>query len=183
LLLVATSCITSPWSSDTRIFLFFHEEAHARLLLHGNVLFNQLYVKKVSISMPASTNVVSTKPMIQISYESILRERSRESKTYLYEVACSIIHLTASAHLSIRVTGEHTYRNAAGREIAFTRSEAGATTYIELLEAEQLEVRIVELEGGYSKALYSAHGQELTEQDIRGVLSTIERLDAGAEKE
>src|SRR5579884_3590179 len=133
--------------------------------------------------MPAPTNGVNTKPMIQISYECILRERSREAKSYLYEVACSISHLMASAHLSIRVTGEHTYRNAAAREIAFTRSEAGATTYIELLEGEQLEVRIVEVEGVYGKALYSAHDQELREQSSRKLLSTIQRIDARIDKE
>ncbi len=133
--------------------------------------------------MLPSTNGVHTKPMIQISYECILRERLRESKSYLYEVACSISHMTASAHLSIRVTGEHTYRNAAPREIAFTRSEAGATTYIELLEGEQLEVRIVEIEDGYCKVLYSARGQELSEQSSREVLSTIQRIDARSEQE
>lgn len=132
--------------------------------------------------MSASANVVSMKPMIQISYECILRERSRESKISLYEVACSIGHLATSAHLSIRVTGEHTYRNVAAREIAFTRSEAGATTYIELLEGEQLEVRIVGIEGAYGKALYSAHGQELIEQSSREVLSTIQRIDARSEQ-
>jgi hypothetical protein len=153
------------------------------LLLHENVLFNQLYVKKGSISMPASTSVVNTKPMIHISYECITRERSRESKSYLYEVACSISQVTASAHLSIRVTGEHTYRNAAAREIAFTRSEAGATTYIELLEREQLEVRIVGVEGAYCKALYSAHAQELSELSSREVLSTIQCIDARSEQE
>ncbi|HZU65738.1 MAG TPA: hypothetical protein VFA09_00545 [Ktedonobacteraceae bacterium] len=133
--------------------------------------------------MPAPTNGVNTKPMIQISYECILRERSREAKSYLYEVACSISHLMASAHLSIRVTGEHTYRNAAAREIAFTRSEAGATAYIELLEREQLEVRIVEIEGDYRKALYSAHGQELSEQSSREILSIVRLIDARSEQE
>jgi hypothetical protein len=133
--------------------------------------------------MSSTTNGVSTKPMIQLSYECITRERSRESKSYLYEVACSISHVTASAHLSIRVTGEHTYRNAAAREIAFTRSEAGATTYLELLEREQLEVRIVEIEGGYCKVLYSARGQELSELSSREVLSTIQRIDARSEQD
>jgi hypothetical protein len=89
----------------------------------------------------------------------------------------------ASAHLSIRVTGEHTYRNAAAREIAFTRSEAGATAYIELLEREQLEVRIVEIEGDYRKALYSAHGQELSEQSSREILSIVRLIDARSEQE
>ncbi len=133
--------------------------------------------------MPVLTNGASTKPMIHISYECITRERSRESKTYLYEVACSITHLTTSAHLSIRVTGEHTYRNAAAREVAFTRSEAGATTYLELMEREQLEVRIVGIEGDYCKVLYSAHGQELSERSSGEVLSTVQLIDARSEQE
>ena len=112
-----------------------------------------------------------------------MREQSREAKSYLYEVACSVTHLAASAHLSIRVTGEHTYRKAAAREIPFTRSEQGATTYIELLEGEQLEVRIIEIEGDYCKAIYSAHGQELIEQSNREVLSRIQRIDARTDKE
>lgn len=133
--------------------------------------------------MSASTDDFSSKPLIQISYECILRERTREMKNYLYEVAFSIIHLPATAHLSLRVTGEHTYRNAAAREVVFTRSETGATAYIELLEGEQLEVRIVEIEGAYYKALYAAHAQELREQSSRNVLSTIQRIDAEAEAE
>lgn len=133
--------------------------------------------------MSASTNDVSNKPMFHVSYECLMRERSRETKSYLYEVACSITRLAASTHLSIRVTGEHTYRNAVAREIPFTRSEEGATTYIELLEGEQLEVRIVEIEGDYCKVLYTAHGQELSEQSNREVLSTIHRIDARSDKE
>ena len=163
--------------------LWYTQRGPESVSLTGVKDLTQLSVKKGSISMPASTSVVSTKPMIQISYECITRERSQEVKSYLYEVACSISHLTASAHLSIRVTGEHTYRNAAAREIAFTRSEAGATTYVELLEREQLEVRIVGIEGDYCKALYSAHGQELSEQSRREVLSTIQRIDARSEQE
>jgi len=87
-----------------------------------------------------------------------------------------------SAYLSVRVTGENTYRNAAAREVPFTRHEAGATTYVELLEAERLEVRIVERDGTYCKALYAAHGQELSEQYARGVVSTILRIDAAPDR-
>jgi hypothetical protein len=121
--------------------------------------------------------------MIHISYECIVRERLRESTTYFYEVACSITHLPASAHLTIGVTGERTYRNAAIREIPFTRYETGVTAYLELMEAEQLEVRIVEREGTYCKAIYSTQGQELTERNTRQVLSTIQRIDARSDRE
>jgi hypothetical protein len=133
--------------------------------------------------MSASTYDASNKPMIHISYECIVRERLRESTTYFYEVACSITHLPASAHLTIGVTGERTYRNAAIREIPFTRYETGVTAYLELMEAEQLEVRIVEREGTYCKAIYSTQGQELTERNTRQVLSTIQRIDARSDRE
>src|SRR5260370_4365095 len=93
---------------------------------------------------------------------------------------CSITYPPESAHLSVRVTGRNTYRNAPPREVPFTRHEAGATTYVELLEAEQLEVRIVEHEGNYSKVFYYAHGQELTEQKAMRVVSTVQRLDSRA---
>ncbi|MBV9229972.1 MAG: hypothetical protein JOZ18_11715 [Chloroflexi bacterium] len=132
--------------------------------------------------MSASTHASLLKdqsnvPAVHLSYECILRERLRESATSLYEIACSIIYPAASAHLTLRVTGQNTYRNAGAREIPFTRHEAGATAYVELLEAEQLEVRIVEQGGTYSKAFYRAQGQELTEQNARRVISTIQRLD------
>ena len=55
--------------------------------------------------------------------------------------------------------------------------------YIELLEAEQFEVRVVGLDGSYAKAVYAAHGQELTEQQARGIVSTIQRLDERSERE
>ncbi len=103
---------------------------------------------------------------------------SREAATTLYEIACSIAYPTESAHLSIRVSGQHTYRNAPTREIPFTRHEAGATTYVELLEREQLEVRIVEHGGAYAKAVYYAYGQALTEQHVRRITSTLQRIDA-----
>ena len=120
-------------------------------------------------------------PIVHLSYECILRERGREFASYLYEIACSITYPMTSAYLSVRVTGENTYRNAAAREVPFTRHEAGATTYVELLEAERLEVRIVERDGTYCKALYAAHGQELSEQYARGVVSTILHIDAAPE--
>ena len=120
-------------------------------------------------------------PAVHLSYECVVRERGRESASYLYEIACSIVYPIASAYLSMRVTGQNTYRNAAAREVPFTRHEAGATTYLELLEEERLEVRIVERDGTYCKAFYSAHGQELSEQIARGVVSTIQRIDVGSE--
>ena len=140
-------------------------------------------VQKVSISMSSTYNPSISKdqssfPVVHIFYECVLRERVQESASYLYEIACSITYPTESAHLSVRVTGRNTYRNAPPREIPFTRHEAGATTYVELLEAEQLEVRIVEHEGNYSKVFYYAHGQELTEQKAMRVVSTIQRLDS-----
>ncbi len=116
-------------------------------------------------------------PVVHLSYECILQERSREAATTLYEIACSITYPTESAHLSVRVTGQHTYRNAPAREVPFTRHESGATTYVELLEKEQLEVRIVEYEGAYAKAVYYAHGQTLTEQHVRSITSTLHRID------
>lgn len=119
----------------------------------------------------------SSAPVVHLSYECILREQLRESASSLYEIACSIIYPAASAHLSLRVTGQNTYRNAAAREVPFTRHEAGATAYVELLEVEQLEVRIVEHGGTYSKAFYCAQGQKLTEQNARRVISIIQRLD------
>src|SRR5438067_9847695 len=137
--------------------------------------------------MSASTHNISSKdqsryPFVRISYECVLRERLRESASYLYEIACSITYPAASGHLSMRITGQNTYRSVAAKEVPFTRHEAGATTYVELLEAEQLEVRIVEQDGTYCKALYAAHGQELSEQYARGVVSTILRIDAAPDR-
>jgi hypothetical protein len=137
--------------------------------------------------MPSSTHSSSlakdqtSTPAVHLSYECVVRERGRESASYLYEIACSIAYPTASAYLSMRITGQNTYRNAAAREVPFTRYEAGAITYLELLEEERLEVRIVERDGTYCKAFYSAHGQELSELIARGVVSTIQRIDVGSE--
>jgi hypothetical protein len=89
----------------------------------------------------------------------------------------------ATAYLSVRVTGQNTYRNAAAREAPFTHHEAGATTYVELLEAERLEVRIVDREGAYFKAIYFAHGQELIEQNARQFVSTIHRIESESDNE
>lgn len=119
----------------------------------------------------------SSPPVIRISYECLLREQLRESTTVIYEVACSIVYPAPSAHLSLRVTGQNTYRNMAAKEVPFTRHETGATAYLELLEAEQLEVRIVEVGAIYSKVIYCALGRELTEQNARWIDSIIQRID------
>ncbi len=147
------------------------------------------YVQKVSVSMstpthsPSPTRDRSGFPAVQLSYECIVQERAREAAITRYEVACSITYPTASAHLSIRVTGQHTYRNAPMREVPFTRHEAGATTYIELLEREQLEIRIVEHGGAYAKSVYSEHEQTLTEKQLRRIASTIHRIDEPTDPE
>jgi hypothetical protein len=137
------------------------------------------------MSASKHTSVISENqselPVVYISYECVLKERGRESSSYLYEVACSITYPATTAHLSLRVTGQNTYRNVAAREVPFTLHEAGATTYIELQEAERLEVRIVEYGGRYCKAFYYAHGRELIEQDARQVVSTIRRIDTRAD--
>ena len=135
-----------------------------------------------STSHPSSSENQSRFPGVHLSYECVSQIRSRESDTYSYEIACSISYPVQSGHLSIRVTGRNTYRNASAREVPFTRHETGATTYVELLEAEHLEVRIVEQDGSYSKVFYYAHGQELTEQNARRIVSTIQRIDADAER-
>lgn len=115
-------------------------------------------------------------PTIHLSYEWILRERGQNTDASLYEIACSIAYPVVSSHLSIRVTGQHTYRNSAAREIPFTAHEAGATAYIELLEGEQLEVRVIAYQGAYGKALYLARKQALLEEYIRHMISTVQRL-------
>jgi hypothetical protein len=126
---------------------------------------------------PSLTEDRSGFPAVQLTYECIQQERAREAAITRYDVACSITYPTASAHLSIRVTGQHTYRNAPAREVPFTRHEAGATTYVELLEREQLEIRIVEHGGAYAKAIYYAHGQILTGRHLRRITSTLHRID------
>jgi hypothetical protein len=125
----------------------------------------------------------SSIPVIHLSYECVVREHGRESSSYLYEIACSITYPMTSAYLSVRVTGQNTYRNAAAREAPFTRHELGATTFVELLEAERLEVRIVDREGAYFKAIYYAHGQELIEQNVRQVVSSIHQIASEKENE
>lgn len=129
-------------------------------------------------ALPSNTSLSKDQdnhPIVHITYEYVLKERLRES-LYLYEIACSITYPAASAYLSIKVTGQNTYRNVPAREVPFIRHEAGATTYVELLEAEQLEVRVVEHKGTYCKAFYYAHRQELIEQSARGVISSIQRI-------
>jgi hypothetical protein len=125
---------------------------------------------------PSFSSDPSHIPIVHISYECILQNRLRESATYLYEIACSLTYPAASAHLSLRVTGQNTYRNASAKEIPFTLHNAGATAYIELLEAEQLEIRIVEQEGTYSKACYLAQKRELMEMNSRHIISTVQCL-------
>jgi hypothetical protein len=130
---------------------------------------------------PLLSNAQYNLPAVHISYECVIQERGRESTSYLYEVACSITYPATSGHLSLRVTGQNTYRNVPAREVPFTRHEAGATAYVELLEAEHLEVRVIEYRGSYSKAFYYAHGQELIEQNIRHIVSTVQRIASNAE--
>jgi hypothetical protein len=137
--------------------------------------------------MSASTHTSSLSnaqynlPAVHISYECVIQERGRESTVYLYEVACSITYPATSGHLSLRITGQNTYRNVPAREVPVTRHEAGATAYVELLEAEQLEVRVIEYQGSYCKAFYSAHGQALVEQNTRHIVSTVQRIASHAE--
>jgi hypothetical protein len=135
-----------------------------------------------SIPHPSPSENQSRFPGVHLSYECIPQIRTRESDSYAYEIACSISYPVKSGHLSIRVTGRNTYRNASVREVPFTRHETGATTYVELLEAEHLEVRIVEQDGSYSRVFYYAHGQELTEQNARRIVSAIQRIDADTER-
>lgn len=130
-----------------------------------------------SIPHPSSSENQSRFPGVHISYECLSRTRTRESDTYSYEVACSISYPAEYGHLSIRVTGQNTYRQAAAKEVPFTRHETGATTYVDLLESEHLEVRIVGQDGSYSKVFYYAHGKELTEQNARRIVSTIQKID------
>lgn len=117
-------------------------------------------------------------PVVQLSYICVVREQLRESATYLYEVACSIMYPAKTAHLMLRVSGQNTYRNSAAKDVTFTLSETGATTYVELLESEQLEVRVVSFGGSYSKAFYYAHSGKISEQNARYISSTIQKLEA-----
>jgi hypothetical protein len=139
--------------------------------------------------MPSSTHNSplpkdsSNIPVIHLSYECVVREHGRQTSSYLYEIACSITFPMISAYLSVRVTGQNTYRNAAAREIPVTRHEKGATTFVELIEAERLEVRIVDVEGAYFKAIYYAHGQELIEQSVRQVVSSIHQITSRTEND
>ncbi|WP_220198888.1 hypothetical protein [Ktedonospora formicarum] len=118
----------------------------------------------------------SNNPAIHIVYECVLQERVRESDSYVYELACAIMYPATTGHLSLRIMSTHSYRRSSPKEIPFTRHATGATTYVELLDDEQLEARIVAPDGTYSKAIYYAHGQELLEQYARQVVSTIQRI-------
>lgn len=115
-------------------------------------------------------------PAIHLSYEWVLQERGQSADVSLYEIACSITYPVVSSHLSIRVTSQHTYRNSAAKEIPFTSHEAGATAYIELLEGEQLEVRVIAYKGVYGKAFYLARKQVLLEEYLRHMVSTVQQL-------
>lgn len=117
-------------------------------------------------------------PLIHLTYECVLQERGRDSESYQYEIACSITYPVHAGHLSLRVTGQNTYRQSPTREIPFTSHEAGATAYIELQEAEQLEVRVVTFGGAYAKAIYIARKQTLNEHFTRSIVSQIEQLTA-----
>jgi hypothetical protein len=120
----------------------------------------------------------SCSPVVHISYECILKERFRDSDSYLYEIACSVSSLVEAGHLSMRTTSQKTYRTSPAREVSFTRYETTAATYVELADTEQLEVRIVTPDGTYCKAFYYAHDQELVEQNVRGIISIIQKVDS-----
>ena len=117
-------------------------------------------------------------PLIHLFYECVLQDQGRDTEAYHYEIACSITYPVVSSHLSLQVTSQNTYRKSAAKAISFTSHEAGATAYIELSEAEQLEVRVVAYEGVYSKAIYIARKQELLAEYTRHVVSKIERIPA-----
>lgn len=118
----------------------------------------------------------SNDPIVHITYECILQEHVRELDSYVYEIACGITYPATTDHLSLRAMSMHSYRRPPTREIPFTRHETGATTYVELLEGEQLEVRVIACDGTYHKVVYYAHGQELLEQYARRVVSIIQRI-------
>lgn len=118
----------------------------------------------------------SDTPLIHLFYECVLQEQGRDTEAYRYEIACSITYPVVSSHLSLRVTSQNTYRKSAAKAISFTSHEAGATAYIELFEAEQLEVRVIVYEGVYSKAIYVARKQALVEEYRRHVISKIDRI-------
>lgn len=115
-------------------------------------------------------------PLIHLFYECITQEQGREKSAYLYEIACSITYPVAFGYLSLKVTGQNTYLKRATREVPFTSHALGATTYLELLEAEQLEVRVIAYQGAYSKALYTARKQKLSELYTRHIVSSIDQI-------
>lgn len=114
--------------------------------------------------------------LVHITYECILQERAREFDSYIYEVACSIVYPATTGHLSLRITGPNSYRRNNVKEVPVTYHESGATTYVELFEDEQLEVRIITLNGTFSKAIYVARKQELLEEYARQLTSNLQQM-------
>ncbi|GHO69570.1 hypothetical protein KSC_084620 [Ktedonobacter sp. SOSP1-52] len=132
----------------------------------------------MSKSIP-NTSLEESQPsdfLVHISYECILQERAREFDSYIYEIACSIAYPATTGHLSLRITGANSYRRSNIKEVPVTYHEHGATTYVELFEDEQLEVRIITLDGIYSKAIYVARKQELCEQYARQLTSNLQKM-------
>lgn len=115
--------------------------------------------------------------LVHITYECILQERAREFDSYIYEIACSIVYPATAGHLSLRITGANSYRRSNIKEVPVTYHERGATTYVELFEDEQLEVRIITLNGAFSKAIYVARKQELCEQYTRQLTSNLQKME------
>jgi hypothetical protein len=115
--------------------------------------------------------------LVHITYECILQERAREFDSYIYEIACSIVYPATEGHLSLRITGANSYRRSNIKEVPVTYHERGATTYVELFEDEQLEVRIITLNGAFSKAIYVARKQELCEQYTRQLTSNLQKME------
>lgn len=134
------------------------------------------------MSIPTLSHFPSTDqpdmPQIHLLYECVLQERERDNGSCHYEIACSITYPVQSGYLSLRVTGQNTYRQSPTRDIPFTSHDAGATAFIELHEAEQLEVRIIAFEGMYAKAIYIARKRTVSEHSTRSLVSRVECLPA-----
>lgn len=132
----------------------------------------------MSITTPSLqfTDEQTALPVIHLSYECILLERGREADTYICEIACSITYPAPSSHLLIRVTSQNTYRGGTPRVIPFTSHENGATTYLELSEGEQMEIRIIAPDGTYSKALYTTTKSTFLEKYSRQMLSVLQPI-------
>lgn len=133
----------------------------------------------MSKPIPSYTSLEESQPsnlLVHISYECILQERAREFDSYIYEIACSIVYPATAGHLSLRITGANSYRRSNIKEVPVTYHERGATTYVELFEDEQLEVRIITLDGIYGKAMYVARKQELCEQYTWQLTSNLQKI-------